>query len=1585
MGLLPLIDDKLEEPLVQPERGLLPLTGDEVAPTQQRGLLPLSTAPDPIQDDFDMSVLGTLGGFNTYSVETPGPKKDPTVSSTEEVKKSLVRGLFSIPEAVATGIRAFATLIEDPVFGPIRKGGPVRKQISRDLEQIGLVAEITWRDAQKPFSKHRSLNKRIFEHPEMIRNLDWWLANTPEAGVTMLASLLPAMGAKRILDVGRATAGLAKLGAVLVGGATGGWLEGAPTYREVLRRGGSKREALRDATMMAGASALLNAIAIDRMLGGGKLVSGFTEAITEWLEAPTEGTILYQGNHIDIGEFFQKMTDELDVMGPAGLLGIGGATMSGNRSIQTDLDFQRAIKQMKDQRGVIGFDINNTDDLRNHADATLQELNERQAKGDHLTPSEVDEKIFLTKNRGNDVKLAEFYSQGKVNIYYSKAEQVLSSGTPNHVNKLPNKTLPGPTWTHRLLQTGVKQQELDWMGFSEFLEENPNPNKSQVLDFVQNSRLRIVEDHRQGQRAVESVDNMRETLISRHTTALEESSLKELTMIYRQEFPNGEKDNKLGMLGKLSFKISDDIYVLPGDRIVSKYQAEFGTFDAQDVPPGARPVIYPGADTTLPGGKNYQERLIRAPDLHRAKVDGKTADEWLLTATNARNDAEIDTAMTNHRLALQRTKQPFTHFHWIGANNVLAHFRMDDRIGENGERILFLQELQSDYAAKIRDLRAQIAKVPELQKTLEQVKDSPVIAQATRTLINEAERAGMELSNIPDYPLDTWHKLPIRRILKYATENGYDKISWVNSDEVKTRDASLKDKDWPRQLYDERIPNALAKIGKRYGAKLGDSTFYGRTFQSLNITDSMRESIAGEGVVVHAGLPLGNIGKYIPETWKLRVKEFFSPFSTLPESLDILFARSQHFGFIGRTEHFIKNINSQIVTFPLEVRKDILRYLDGQIDITDLPVEARKPAKSVLERTKTIGRALVKRKLLPQSVWDETHGKYIHYMYARDIIGDDGLLRFNQTGKLDMDYIFEKNKDLTQEQRRELGMIEDAAVAIPIGMGKALADIGKFDYMEQVANNPNWTWRPGLVELGGKFVGVGMLVNEIKRQEQVVRLQPDNQDAVNRLNLLNKKMQDEQDISGNVPFGYKQMPMDEGYGPLAGAYIRKPIADDLLPLMTSTAIHRGDLFGALVKIEQEGMVLFKEMKVALNLPTVSRNVVSNVIQNNMRGRALAYLPGDYTKAFQSFLNKDQYFIEAKRNGLFMTNWSIVEINNALAELEKVSSGNWGSFMKAMGNLAQYYGKIDDFSKLAIYHQMRRDGASQAESTIEAQKWGMDYSLASRSIKEARRHFLPFATYQYKIAPLILESLTKRPWVIGKYFGIIFALVPEIVKEMHDLDEDEWMKMKKDLPRFMTRNRTFMVYPWKSPEGNWQWVDMQYFFPWGNYWAMGADATRADGGELVKDIGIGNPFLTVLTAMTSGALGRPPKDPYTGQDLYSPLDSSAVQYAKMMEFIYNTWMPSMFTGHGAAGHTYKAVTGEKDKYGRTTSPGAAFGRWFGINLQAVSQKQVAVGRRSDVRFLNKALIRDLINEKDPKKQKRIKARYNKRIKEALGRD
>lgn len=117
----------------------------------------------------------------------------------------------------------------------------------------------------------------------------------------------------------------------------------------------------------------------------------------------------------------------------------------------------------------------------------------------------------------------------------------------------------------------------------------------------------------------------------------------------------------------------------------------------------------------------YQERLVQIRDLRREEIkdriyeinqeiDNKYFDgTWGDTLTPEQTAAK--SALTKEKLALLQEESElrgeFTSGHWEGAADIMAHIRTQELKTSEGERVLNLDELQSDWGQKIRDLGGQ--------------------------------------------------------------------------------------------------------------------------------------------------------------------------------------------------------------------------------------------------------------------------------------------------------------------------------------------------------------------------------------------------------------------------------------------------------------------------------------------------------------------------------------------------------------------------------------------------------------------------------------------------------------------------------------------------------------------------------------------------------------------------------------------------------------------------------------------------------------------------------------------------------------
>ena len=201
---------------------------------------------------------------------------------------------------------------------------------------------------------------------------------------------------------------------------------------------------------------------------------------------------------------------------------------------------------------------------------------------------------------------------------------------------------------------------------------------------------------------------------------------------------------------------------------------------------------------TLPGGKNYREMLIKAPAPRYSQNKIMEVEAKLRRA--APNMVKHYTDMLNvmKKDAGQNEQFPGVPQHFGGEPGILASMRLKDRTGPNGEKLLHLEELQSDWHQQGRDkgYRGEQKKTDwddpeyvaarnrsmELNNEFNENSDRPDRQALIEPMMREAqnaERAIVDRNNkigklVPDAPFKkNWEEMALKRLIHHAAENGY--------------------------------------------------------------------------------------------------------------------------------------------------------------------------------------------------------------------------------------------------------------------------------------------------------------------------------------------------------------------------------------------------------------------------------------------------------------------------------------------------------------------------------------------------------------------------------------------------------------------------------------------------------------------------------------------------------------------------------------------------------------------------------------------------------------------------------------------
>ena len=197
---------------------------------------------------------------------------------------------------------------------------------------------------------------------------------------------------------------------------------------------------------------------------------------------------------------------------------------------------------------------------------------------------------------------------------------------------------------------------------------------------------------------------------------------------------------------------------------------------------------YDRPDLKLPGGENYREILLKLPTFDPNKEKQLMELEANLRRMNPVNfpPGYLD-SMKDEVAKLKSEKESFgkeyKSSHWEQPN-VLAHMRVQDRVGPNGEKVLHVEEIQSDWhqAGRQKGYQSKPKKTLNPDGTVTVRFDesgSPTIFQNESYADDAIHTATLNTKgSVPDAPFKkNWHELAMKRLINYASENGYDKIA----------------------------------------------------------------------------------------------------------------------------------------------------------------------------------------------------------------------------------------------------------------------------------------------------------------------------------------------------------------------------------------------------------------------------------------------------------------------------------------------------------------------------------------------------------------------------------------------------------------------------------------------------------------------------------------------------------------------------------------------------------------------------------------------------------------------------------------
>lgn len=309
-------------------------------------------------------------------------------------------------------------------------------------------------------------------------------------------------------------------------------------------------------------------------------------------------------------------------------------------------------------------------------------LNSTQATASSL----IQDAIVATMAKREGISKEEMYEK----IIFDKAEKapdgslkqeplIFKSTAKEGLSKLPNNPMTPEAWVKQITEKGGKgtSQELNWIGLNDFLQDYKKENnlksipKEVVEQYIADNQIEIVEVTKGGEDVSKEIEKLKKlqyrarnnndyNLYQEQIDKIKETKYSDYTLEggenYREvllTLPSQESKVKEVRVRKSDIKIVDSKTVK-----------------------GRKEVIH--------NGNTLQEFDPK---------EGERANEGFIYYTNERGEFSFN----RQDLVENNNPKEYKSSHWDEAN-ILSHLRINERTLPNGERVMFIEEIQSDWA-----------------------------------------------------------------------------------------------------------------------------------------------------------------------------------------------------------------------------------------------------------------------------------------------------------------------------------------------------------------------------------------------------------------------------------------------------------------------------------------------------------------------------------------------------------------------------------------------------------------------------------------------------------------------------------------------------------------------------------------------------------------------------------------------------------------------------------------------------------------------------------------------------------------------
>lgn len=441
-----------------------------------------------------------------------------------------------------------------------------------------------------------------------------------------------------------------------------------------------------------------------------------------------------------------------------------------------------ATKQQIENFGVNKADVEPVHSVISQVFDGLKKAGLTAAKtvGDWVGIGKGSEKPYSLKINGKDVQVKNT-SPDVVNGFYSPLEAI--------INSVKQDKMPAKQWAEKF----AKGEEAKWTGLTDWLaQQEGSVSKADIQQFLKDNRIEIVE-------VVRGMDDNQQ--------------IKRGEEI-KQAFIDEGYEIATGMDGEIEVT-KDGEYVedIESDLPKNLYNLAQEYYDLKSSDGRLPTNATKFSQYQLEGEKeNYKEVLVTLPSNRLPKgYKIVSKSEYPKATESSSNFLVIDSegyslmggdtkeTLLKDFLRLRREGVSFKSTHF-DEPNILVHLRMNTRTDAQGKKVLFLEEVQSDWGQEGKKEGFE-TKLSEKQKKInEWFKTGAVDGVIVESIFKAANLIGASQSEMREssktkltptapFVMDTnaWTKLGLKVALKEAVAQGVDKIAWTTGEQQNER------------------------------------------------------------------------------------------------------------------------------------------------------------------------------------------------------------------------------------------------------------------------------------------------------------------------------------------------------------------------------------------------------------------------------------------------------------------------------------------------------------------------------------------------------------------------------------------------------------------------------------------------------------------------------------------------------------------------------------------------------------------------------------------------------------------------------